>query len=51
MLGVEVGGVVGIGEVLVDIVSVLLEAALEPVTGPLQGVLDLLRSIITKTSS
>lgn len=48
MLGVEVGGVVRISEVLVDIVSVLLETALEPVTRPLQGVLDLRRSIVKK---
>lgn len=41
MLRVEERGVVGVLEVLVDVFSVLLEAPLEPVPGPLQGVLDL----------
>lgn len=50
MLGVEVGRVVRVREVLVHVLGVLLKAALEPVTGPLQRVLDLLR-IITNTSS
>lgn len=51
MLGIEVSRVVRVGEVLVHIVGVLLKAALEPVTGPLQGVLDLLRSMFTKRVS
>ena len=41
VLRVEERGVVGVFEVLVDVFSVLLEAPLEPVPGPLQGVLDL----------
>lgn len=41
MLRVEEGGVVGVLEVLVHVLGVLLEAPLEPIPGPLQGVLDL----------
>lgn len=41
VLGVQVRRVVGVGEVLVHVVRVLLEAALEPIPRPLQGVLDL----------
>lgn len=41
VLGVEEGAVVRVLEVLVDVLSVLLEASLEPVPGPLQGMLDL----------
>lgn len=41
VLRVKEGGVVGVLEVLVHVLSVLLEASLEPVPGPLEGVLDL----------
>lgn len=41
VLGVEEGGVVGVLQVLVHVLGVLLEAPLEPIPGPLQGVLDL----------
>lgn len=41
VLGVQVRRVVGVGEVLIHLVRILLEAALEPIPRPLQGVLDL----------
>lgn len=51
MLRVEEGGVVRVVQILVHVLSVLLEAPLEPVTGPLQGVLDLIPLTSTSTST
>lgn len=47
VLRVEEGGVVRVVQVLVHVLSVLFEAPLEPVPGPLQGVLDLIPSAST----